>query len=230
MTLITILIIGITVLFSYSAFSNYALFDRYKFQPQAIIQGKQYDRLLTSGFLHVDFTHLLFNMLTLFFFANVVIVFLGSHLGGLPNGSVAFAVIYLASIVGGNLLALLFQKNNPNYSAVGASGGVSGILFASIIIYPDLELYLFFFLPMKGWVFAFLYLGYSIYGMRKQLGNIGHEAHLGGAIVGLVAPLIVQPQLIQNSKVDLFGFDLPLVVILLIPIVVLLVMAIKARR
>lgn len=230
MTLITILIIGITVIFSYTAFSNHALFDRYKFQPQAILQGKQYDRLLTSGFLHVDLTHLLFNMLTLYFFANVVIGFLGSNLGGLPNGSVAFAVIYLASIIGGNLLALLFQKNNSMYSAVGASGGVSGILFASIVIYPDLELYLFFFLPMKGWVFAFLYLGYSIYGMRKQLGNIGHEAHLGGAIVGLAAPLIVQPALIQNSQVAILGMHLPLVVLLLIPIVVLFVMALKARK
>lgn len=230
MTLITILILGITVVFSYIAFSNAALFDRYKFQPQAILQGKQYDRLLTSGFLHVDLTHLLFNMLTLYFFANVVIGFLGSQLGGLPNGSVAFAVIYLAAIIGGNLLALLFQKDNPRYSAVGASGGVSGILFASIVIYPDLELYLFFFLPMKGWVFAFLYLGYSIYGMRKQLGNIGHEAHLGGAIVGLAAPLLIQPQLIQSSQVNIVGFQLPLVVLLLIPIVVLLVMAIKARK
>lgn len=230
MTLITILILGITVVFSYIAFSNAALFDRYKFQPQAILQGKQYDRLLTSGFLHVDLTHLLFNMLTLYFFANVVIGFLGSQLGGLPNGSVAFAVIYLAAIIGGNLLALLFQKDNPRYSAVGASGGVSGILFASIVIYPDLELYLFFFLPMKGWVFAFLYLGYSIYGMRKQLGNIGHEAHLGGAIVGLAAPLLIQPQLIQSSQVNIVGFQLPLVVLLLIPIVVLLVMAIQARK
>lgn len=230
MTLITILIIGITVIFSFKAFSNHSLFDRYKFQPQAILQGKQYDRLLTSGFLHVDMTHLLFNMLTLFFFAPVVIMFLARHLGGMPNGSVAFAVIYLASIMGGNLLALLFQKNNARYAAVGASGGVSGILFASIVIYPDLELYLFFFLPMKGWVFAFLYLGYSIYGMRKQLGNIGHEAHLGGAIVGLAAPLLIQPQLIQSSQVNILGFQLPLVVLLLIPIVVLLVMAIQARK
>lgn len=230
MTLITILIIGITAIFSFKAFSNTSLFDRYKFQPQAILQGKQYDRLLTSGFLHVDMTHLLFNMLTLFFFAPVVISFLARHLGGMPNGSVAFAVIYLAAIMGGNLLALLFQKNNPRYAAVGASGGVSGVLFASIVIYPDLELYLFFFLPMKGWVFAFLYLGYSIYGMRKQLGNIGHEAHLGGAIVGLIAPLLVQPNLILDSQVSLVGIQLPLIVILLIPIVVLLVMAIKARK
>lgn len=228
MALITILIIAITVIFSYSAFSNYNLFERYKFQPQAILQGKQYDRLLTSGFLHVDMTHLLFNMLTLYFFANAVIVFFAKELGTIPNGSVAFAVLYLAAIVGGNLLALIFQKNNYRYSAVGASGGVSGILFATIIIYPDLELYLFFMLPIKAWVFAILYLAYSVYGVKRQLGNIGHEAHLGGAIVGLIAPLIFRPELITQSQIQILKIQLPLVGILLIPLIVLLIMALKA--
>lgn len=230
MEFITIIIIGATVLFSLNGFKNYSLFDRYKFQPQAILKNKEYDRLISSGFLHVDMTHLLFNMLTLFFFANVVLSFFARSVGSVAVGSAVFALVYLASILGGNLLALLFQKDNPHYSAVGASGGVSGILFASIVIYPDLQLYLFFAIPMKGWVFAFLYLAYSIYGMRKQLGNIGHEAHLGGAIVGLAAPLIFRPELIQTSQVNILGLQLPLIVLLLIPIIVLLAMAIKERR
>lgn len=222
MSLITIIIIGITVLFSFQAFKNYHLFDRYKFQPQAILHGKQYDRLLTSGFLHVDTTHLLFNMLTLYFFANVVINFFAMQFGNLSTGAVVFAIVYLASIIGGNLLALLFQKDNPRYSAVGASGGVSGILFASIVVYPDLQLYIFFFLPMKGWIFAILYLAYSVYGMQKQLGNIGHEAHLGGAIVGLLAPIIVQPALFEKNQLYILG--------MLVPIAVLLVLALKTRK
>ncbi|MGB6083963.1 rhomboid family intramembrane serine protease [Moheibacter sp.] len=223
MALITIIIIAVTVIFSLRAFNNYALFDRFKFQPQAITRGKQYDRLLTSGFLHVDMTHLLFNMLTLFFFANVVIGFFARHMGNdIATGSVLFAVLYLLAIIGGNLLALLFQQNNPNYSAVGASGGVSGILFASIVVYPDLQLYLFFALPIKGWLFAILYLGYSVYGVQKQLGNIGHEAHLGGAIVGLVFPLIFAPYLFEQNMIYILG--------MLIPIAVLLVMAIRARK
>lgn len=230
MEFITIIIIGVTVLFSLNGFKNYSLFDRYKFQPQAILKNKEYDRLISSGFLHVDTTHLLFNMLTLFFFANVVLKFFSIAVGSVAVGSAVFALVYLASILGGNLLALLFQKDNLRYSAVGASGGVSGILFASIVIYPDLQLYLFFAIPMKGWVFAFLYLGYSIYGMRKQLGNIGHEAHLGGAIVGLAAPLVFRPELIQSSQVHILGNQLPLVVLLSIPIIVLLVMAIKEKR
>lgn len=223
MALITIIIIAVTVIFSLRAFNNYALFDRFKFQPQAITRGKQYDRLLTSGFLHVDMTHLLFNMLTLFFFANVVIGFFARSMGNdIATGSVLFAVLYLLAIIAGNLLALLFQKNNPNYSAVGASGGVSGILFASIVVYPDLQLYLFFALPIKGWLFAILYLGYSVYGVQKQLGNIGHEAHLGGAIVGLVFPLIFAPYLFEQNMIYILG--------MLIPIAVLLVMAIRARK
>src|SRR5690554_2676700 len=223
MALITIIFIAVTVIFSLRAFNNYALFDRFKFQPQAITRGKQYDRLLTSGFLHVDMTHLLFNMLTLFFFANVVIGFFARHMGNdIATGSVLFAVLYLLAIIGGNLLALLFQQNNPNYSAVGASGGVSGILFASIVVYPDLQLYLFFALPIKGWVFAILYLGYSVYGVQKQLGNIGHEAHLGGAIVGLIFPLIFAPYLFEQNMIYILG--------MLIPIAVLLVMAIRARK
>lgn len=222
MELITIVIIVITVLVSLKGFKDYAFFDRFKFQPLAITKGKQYDRLLSSGFLHVDMTHLFFNMLTLFFFANVVIDFCSLIFGHAPTGSVVFAIIYILAIIGGNLLALFFQQNNSYYSAVGASGGVSGILFASIVVYPDLQLYLLFAIPIKGWVFAILYLGFSVYGMQKQLGNIGHEAHLGGAIVGLVAPLILMPSLFEQNMVYILG--------MLIPLAVLLVLAIKSRR
>lgn len=222
MNMITLAIIVITAIFSFNGFSNYNLFDRYKFQPQAILQGKQYDRLLTSGFLHVDMTHLLFNMLTLYFFADVIIRFFSREFGNPGTGAVLFAVTYLVSILGGNLLALFFQKDNPRYSAVGASGGVSGILFASIVVYPELTLGLFFVIPMPGWLFAILYLGYSVYGMRKQLGNIGHEAHLGGAIIGLIVPLLVKPELVQQNLIYIVG--------MLIPITVLLVMIVKQRK
>jgi membrane associated rhomboid family serine protease len=222
MALITIVIIAATVLASLKGFKDYDFFNRFKFQPHAITKGKQYDRLLTSGFLHVDMTHLLFNMLTLFFFANVVIQFCADIFGHIPTGSVVFAIIYILAIIGGNLLALFFQRDNYHYSAVGASGGVSGILFASIVIYPDLQLYLLFALPIKGWIFAILYLGYSVYGMQKQLGNIGHEAHLGGAIVGMAAPLILLPDLFEINKYYILG--------MLIPLLVLLVLAFKARK
>lgn len=219
---ITLIIIAITVLVSYKGFGDYNFFDRFKFQPGPILRHKQYDRLLTSGFLHVNTTHLLFNMITFYFFAWFVIHFFSIHTGGKANGVVAFAVVYLAAIIGGNLLALFFQKNNYNYAAVGASGGVSGILFASIVIEPNVELLLFFILPIKGWIFAIIYLGYSVYGMKKQLGNIGHEAHLGGAIIGLIAPILIYPDIYHQNNIYILG--------MLVPIAVLFVMALKERQ
>lgn len=219
---ITIAILAITVLLSYKGFGDYNFFDRYKFQPGPILRHKQYDRLLSSGFLHVNTTHLLFNMLTLYFFAWYVIGYFTIQSGSPAKGQVIFAVVYLAAIIGGNLLSLFFQRNHYSYSAVGASGGVSGILFASIVIDPNLELYLFFMLPIKGWIFAIAYLGYSVYGMKKQLGNIGHEAHLGGSIIGLAAPVIVNPGIFEQNKIYILG--------MLIPIAVLFVLALKEKR
>lgn len=107
---ITIIIIAITVIVSYKGFGDYYFFDRFKFQPAPILKQNQYDRLLTSGFLHVNTTHLLFNMLTLYFFAWYVIRFFAVHTGGPANGSVVFAVVYLAAIIGGNLLSLFFNE------------------------------------------------------------------------------------------------------------------------
>lgn len=220
MALITIIIIGITVLFSLRAFNDYNLFERFKFQPQAITQGKQYDRLLMSGFLHVDMAHLIFNMITLYFFASPVIQFFAIQFGrNFATGSVIFAVIYLLSILGGNFVALFFQKNNPVYSAVGASGGVMGIVMAAIAIFPN-ELQIYGFIP--GWLFAIVYLGYSVYGVQKQLGNIGHEAHLGGAIVGLAFPIVLYPELFEQNMKYILG--------MLVPIAALLILAIKGRK
>jgi len=228
MNIVLIIIIAANVVFNLKGFNDPGFFNRYKFQTGAILKGKQYDRMLTSGFLHVDYTHLIFNMLTLYFFANVVIQFFAAPsyfvygMAGMSNittGYIMFAVVFLLSILGGNFLALFFQRDNPYYSAVGASGGVSGIIFAAIVIAPvQLEIYGF----IPGWIFAILYLGYSVYGMQKQLGNIGHEAHLGGAIVGLIAPILFYPEIFVVNKLYILG--------MLVPIAVLLVLAIKSSK
>ena len=125
-------------------------------------------------------------------------------------------------MVGGNLLALFFHRNNPIYSAVGASGGVSGVLFASIVILPKMMLGIFFVIPMPAWLFAILYLGYSVYGVQKQLGNIGHEAHLGGAVVGLVAPIIFYPEIFSQNQWYILG--------MMVPIAALLILAVRAKK
>lgn len=197
-------IIATTALISYNGFQNAAFFDRYKFQVGAIQRGDRV-RMFSSGFLHGDWGHLIFNMLTLYFFAPAVIAYMGSF---------QFLVLYLLSLLGGNLLTLVLHKNDPYYSAIGASGAVTGILYASILLQPEMNLYLFFIpIPIPAPVFGFAYLLYSIYGMKKQNDGIGHTAHFGGAITGLVLTLINYPSILQTN--------LWLVGVMLLPIVLL---------
>ena len=203
----TIAIIAANVLVSLRGFNDTVFFDRYKFSIGGI-QAGQRERMATSGFLHVDISHLFFNMFTLYFFANVVINWFG------PG---KFLIIYFVSLLGGSLLALFFHKDEPFYSAVGASGAVTGILYAAILLNPDMQLGIMFIpIPLPAYVLGIAYLLYSIYGMRSRLGNIGHTAHFGGAIGGYATTLLFKP--------ELFVTDTLIVVLLAIPIIILFVL------
>ena len=207
--LATLAIIAANTLVSLKGFNNTIFFERYKFGIGAI-QAGQKDRMITSGFLHVDLAHLFLNMFTLYFFAGVVINWFGQ---------LKFLIIYFISLVAGSLLALFFHRDEPYYSAVGASGAVSGVLFASILLQPNDPLY-FIFLPTVGipaYILGVGYLLYSIYGMKNRLGNIGHTAHFGGAIGGYVTTLLFKP--------DLLISDTLMVLFLFIPIILLFVLA-----
>ena len=205
--LATIAIIAVNVIVSLKGFNDTYFFERYKFGIGGIKAGQK-ERMLTSGFLHVDMSHLFMNMLTLYFFANVVISWFG------PT---KFLGLYFISLVAGSLLALFFHKNEPYYSAVGASGAVTGILYAAILLQPDMRLGLMFIpIPLPAYVLGIGYLLYSIYGMKKRVGNIGHTAHFGGAIGGYVTTLLFKP--------DLLATDTMMVVLLAVPIVILFVM------
>ena len=203
----TIIIIVANVLISLKGFNDFSFFEKYKFNIGGIRRGEQI-RMFSAGFLHVDFTHLLFNMLTLYFFANVVIF----NVGGSKS-----ILVYLLSLLTGNILSFVMHKEEYYYSAVGASGAVMGVLYAAILLYPDMSLYLFFIpIPIPAWLFGIMYLGYSIYGMKKRLGNIGHDAHIGGAIAGYILTIAFVPSLIQTH--------LWLIALLALPIVVLFVL------
>lgn len=180
------ILIAANVLFSWQAFENYSLFEKFKFRVGNILTGKEYIRMLSSGFLHVDYTHLILNMIALYSFGIAMSFFIST---------LQFALLYFVSLLAGNFLALFFNKNSYNYSAVGASGAVSGVVFASILFYPDGKVLLFLILPLKSWMFGILYLLYSVYGMSKKNDNIGHEAHLGGAITGVLMALVFEPSL-----------------------------------
>mgnify|MGYP003674649938 CR=1 FL=1 len=205
--LVTIVIIAANVVISFKGFKDRLFFEKYKFNIGNIRRGEQI-RIFSSGFLHVDTTHLSFNMITLYFFADAVIVELGQF---------NFIIIYLVSLIFGNLLSLYFHKEEYWYSAVGASGAVTGILYAAILLRPDMSLYMFFIpIPIPGYIFGIGYLLYSIYGMKNRIGNIGHDAHFGGAIGGYVVTLLLMP--------SLFITDLGHIGLLAIPIVVLFVL------
>lgn len=203
----TLIILAANILISIKGFNDFSFFEKYKFNIAGIRRGEQI-RMLTSGFLHADFSHLLFNMLTLYFFAHVVI-------GAL--GTVPFVVIYIAALLMGNLLSFYFHKDEFHYSAVGASGAVTGILYSAILFYPDMGLYLFFIpIAIPAWIFGLLYLLYSIYGMKSRRGNIGHDAHFGGAIAGYALTLGFAPGLLQTS--------LWIVLVLALPIILLFIL------
>ncbi len=187
-------------------FDNYSFLDKYKFQVGRVL-GKEKIRMFTSGFLHVDWMHLGFNMYALYMFGGFVSTLLGS---------IPFLIVYFGSLMAGSLYTLHYHKNEPYYSAVGASGAVSGVVYSAILLNPGLELYLFFIpIPIPGYIFGVGYLLYSIYGMKKQLGNIGHAAHLGGAIGGFILTLILNPILFTTNTIFVIMLAVPIILLLL---------------
>ncbi len=198
--IVTIVIIVANVIVSMKGFSDRYFFEKNKFQISPIQQGEKH-RMFTSGFLHADQQHLLFNMITLYMFAMYVVQAIGE---------IKFILIYFASLLAGSALALVFHKREPFYSAVGASGAVMGVLYAAVMLEPRIPIY---FVP--GWIFAIGYLLYSIYGMKKSLGNIGHSAHLGGAIAGYVLTIILHPSVLETNKILVIGLGIPIVLMFL---------------
>lgn len=197
------IIIGITALVSWQAWNNPQLFNRLRFEMSAVLNGKQYDRLFTSAFLHADTMHLFFNMFALYVFAPVVLSYLTS---------LSFILIYFTAVVLGSLFTILFHRNQKWYTAVGASGGVSGVVFSAIIIEPELPLRLIFlpFFSFPGWVFGLIYLGYSMFGMKHLRDNIGHAAHLGGSVAGIILTILLSPQLINQHAIYILGMLVPI--------------------
>lgn len=205
MSSVLLIVIAVTAIISFIAFNNQNIFEKYKFNVGAILRNKEYIRLLSAGFLHGDLMHLLFNMMTLYFFGPIV---------NQAFGDFGFLMIYFGSILLGNLFSLYLYKNQSWYSAIGASGGVSGILFASIAMIPDLPIYFFFIpIPIPGYIFGLLYFAYSVYSMLnpRQQDNIGHAAHLGGAFFGLIYAVALQPERAIENALFLGIMSIPLI-------------------
>lgn len=191
-------LIIINAIVSFKGFNDISFFRKYEFHIGSIRAGEQY-RMVTSAFLHGDLVHLAFNMLTLYFFAPVVIYTLGI---------LGFLLVYFVSLICGSLLTLYFHKYDYSYRAIGASGAVMGVLFSSILINPDVQIN---FIP--GYLFGIIYLLFSIYGQKAKRDNIGHMAHFGGAIGGYAITLTRMPQLLYEQTFTVIALAVPIVIL-----------------
>ncbi len=202
--IISLAIIACTCFISYKGFKSTNFYASLEFEVEKILLYRDYKRMFTSAFLHVNWQHLIFNMLSFFFFSFGVESMLGS---------IKFAIFYCIAILGGNAFALLIHRKNPGYTAVGASGAINGVIFAAIVLQPGLHI---FFLP--GWLFGLLFILYSIYGIRSKSQNIGHETHLAGALVGMLAALILHPTSLSDNTLAVVLLLLPTVAFMIIVI------------
>lgn len=196
--MLTVLIIVVTVAVSMLCFTGLLDFDKLKFNASEVWYRKQWHQMLTYGLVHGGWGHLLFNMLTLFFFGGVVEKHFAAAFGQTAGG-ILYIVLYLSAIAVSTIGDLYKYRDDPSYSAVGASGAVSAVLFASILFEPKMGIYIYFIpIPVPGYMFAPLYLLYCWYMAKRNMDNIGHSAHLWGAVYGFVFPLLLRPDLFMH--------------------------------
>lgn len=195
----TIIIIAVTCLVSYGAFQDPELRARLIFHPATVKNRGEFYRFLTHGFIHADFNHLLFNMWALYVFGNTVEAIFATYIFPTPLiGKLMYVVFYLASIVAASYVTFIRHQDNYGYSALGASGGVAAMMWPYVLFAPWNW---FIFPPLPAILIGPLYIWYSHYMDKKGGGNVGHNAHLWGAIFGLVFYVILlvfrRPELLQ---------------------------------
>lgn len=187
----TYVIIALTAFCSFIGFRDPAFAEKFIFAPMEILACKQYYRIFTSAFLHADLRHLLYNMVSLFLFGRIMETAVGSG---------EFLLIYFASVVGGSLLSLWLHRNH-DYRAYGASGGVCGVVFSYIAMDPNSTIFAHMFLPMPAWAYGILFLIGSYFALKQGTDNIGHDAHIGGAVIGLWTTGALQPSAVREHLV-----------------------------
>ncbi|WP_421570891.1 rhomboid family intramembrane serine protease [Stenotrophomonas sp. PD6] len=198
LTPVNLLLIAITVLVSWMAFNNRALYDRLILWPPAVDRKRQYDRLITSGFIHAGWQHLLFNMITLFFFGGQI----ETLMVRLTGSYLTYPAFYLGAMLVSSLPSYLKNQKNPNFASLGASGAVSAVLFAFILLSPWSIIFVFF-IPAPAIIYAAFFVGYSIWMERQGAQGVDYRAHLAGAAFGVLFMLAMEPAIFQHFLVEL---------------------------
>jgi len=193
---VTLAIIVLTCVISFQAFSKLGLLERLKHHPYSEVHNGEWHRLLTSGFVHSGWIHLLINMFVLYMFGEHIEAFFVSIWGGMM-GRILYLLMYLLSIVAGDLPTLIKHKDNPAYASIGASGAVSAVVFIFILLNPWEYLYLYAILPIPAIVGGVLYLIYSSWASRHRQDRIDHMAHFYGALFGVLFVIILKPYLLM---------------------------------
>ena len=203
---ITLIIIIITVIASFYAWKNPHIQHKWIFSPYIVSTNNEYQRFVTSGFIHADQMHLLFNMFTLYFFGELIESVYQHYFGNF--GLVLFVLLYIAGIVISDIPTFIKHKNDPHYRALGASGGVAAVVFSSIMFFPLNKIYIFGIIGIPGFILGILYIIYSFYQGKKMADNINHDAHLYGAAFGIVFSVIIDPAVIGRFFEQVMSFRL----------------------
>ena len=198
---LTLLIIAANVLLSMIGFSNNHFLSKALMWPYKVKKDREWYRFISSGFVHADWMHLIFNMFTFYFFGRNMEIILQR---AIPNGALWFIFIYFAGLIVSDIPSYLKHKHNPQYKSLGASGAVSAVVFAAVVFDPWSQLRLYGFISMSALVFALLYIVYCVYMSKKNADNVNHDAHLWGALFGLMATLLLMLVL----RPDIFPFML----------------------
>jgi len=201
----TNILIGITVVISFYAFNNQKVMQDLIMNPYVISNRKQYYRFLTSGFIHGDHMHLIFNMVSLYFFGPVVDMLFGMLFGSI--GTAYYVALYLLGIIVSDIPTYFKHRHNPGYNALGASGGVISVIFSAILFRPLGRIDLYFFIPVPGFIFGALYVMFSIYQGKRGGDNVNHDAHLYGGLFGLLFCMVLYPPVIGHFFQQIASWD-----------------------
>ncbi len=187
---VTLILIAITCVVSFAAFQNEKWMRNWIFWPPAITRNREYHRFVTYGLLHADAQHLLFNMITLYFFGSIIERFFTSHIG-----AIGFAGFYVLGLIASILPSYVKNKNNAQYRSLGASGSVSAVLFAFILLQPWATIVVFV-VPVPAIMYAVLYIVYTIVMDKQRRDNVNHSAHLWGAAYGVLFAVVMEPRIL----------------------------------